>query len=865
MLKVPLTIDNLDNCIKTQEPFHLGVPLPKSHINQSSNTILVDTDNQRVITANFEPLANWPDGSIKWGMLSFCLDSAAKESTRLELQEANSSTPPQSSPIKVHDYSDHLEVNTGAACFNIDKHTFAPFTQVLVGKTNTLRQAAQLRLLSSGEQPLPAHITDIEIQDINLVSCNIAINGYFNSPDGDIKFIATLWFYANSATTKIDFTIWNAGAAKHPGGCWDLGDPSSFLFDELALILPLEKCKTTQLKTHKKATWQEINSENFTLLQSSSGGQNWQSPIHKDASNHVPISEHGYHFKVDGKLFDQGSRSSPLLDIRQNNTSMSIFVDNFWQNFPKGLKLSDGDLHLQLFPRVEKIDYELQPGERKTHTIHLDFSESREALNWARSKSTPIIPRQWYAQCDVFPSMTKNIINDSLRPIIHTSIDSKQSFFNKREIIDEYGWRNFGDLYADHENYYQKPGEQPFVSHYNNQYDAVYGFARQYIETGDTRWLELMDDLAKHVCDIDIYHTTHDKIEFNGGMFWHTDHYLDAHTCTHRTFSKYNSTSSTPGQTGGGPASEHCYSTGLMYHFFMTGYKPSKEAVLKLANWMIHIHDGGQGLLASINSTKNRELKKLINLAKGQEINPYHFPLSRGTGNYINVLLDAFLVSNDVMHIRRIETIIPNTLHPFDDINKRNLGDIEETWSYTILLQSLARFAQVKEELNSLDKHYYYACSAFCHYAEWMLAHEQTYFSRVDILEFPNHTWVAQEIRKLNIFSIAAQYSDKHMQQRFNERANEFREYITKTLENSPEKHYTRIQVILLQNYGPHLRCNNDKTETKPFMQKHNYEFGQPQKPSMLNLIKLIAKRLVKGLSQFSWQQEKHWLRKRLG
>jgi len=103
------------------------------------------------------------------------------------------------------------------------------------------------------------------------------------------------------------------------------------------------------------------------------------------------------------------------------------------------------------------------------------------------------------------------------------------------------------------------------------------------------------------------------------------------------------------------------------------------------------------------------------------------------------------------------------------------------------------------------------------------------------------------------------------MQQRFNERANEFREYITKTLENSPEKHYTRIQVILLQNYGPHLRCNNDKTETKPFMQKHNYEFGQPQKPSILNLIKLIAKRLVKGLSQFSWQQEKHWLRKRLG
>merc|ERR1712000_180129 len=129
---------------------------------------------------------------------------------------------------------------------------------------------------------------------------------------------------------------------------------------------------------------------------------------------------------------------------------------------------------------------------------------------------------------------------------------------------------------------------------------AIYGFARQFARTGDTRWFELMDDLARHVTDIDIYHTEEDRAEYHGGLFWHTDHYLDAHTATHRTFTRYNDTSSTPGQTGGGPASEHCYTTGLLYHYYLTGTEASRDAVLELAHWMIATHEGQGGLLEQL-------------------------------------------------------------------------------------------------------------------------------------------------------------------------------------------------------------------------------------------------------------------------
>src|SRR5690554_8097843 len=115
-----------------------------------------------------------------------------------------------------------------------------------------------------------------------------------------------------------------------------------------------------------------------------------------------------------------------------------------------------------------------------------------------------------------------------------------------------------------------------------------------------------MDDLARHVVDNDIYHTNEDRAGYNNGLFWHTDHYLDAHTSTHRTFSRHNDTSSTPGQTGGGPGAEHCYSTGHLYHYWITGNHDSKATVIGLARWMQNTHEGEKGLLAELRSEERR-------------------------------------------------------------------------------------------------------------------------------------------------------------------------------------------------------------------------------------------------------------------
>jgi len=142
--------------------------------------------------------------------------------------------------------------------------------------------------------------------------------------------------------------------------------------------------------------------------------------------------------------------------------------------------------------------------------------------------------------------------------------------------------------------------------------------------------------LARHVIDIDIYHTDRDKAAFNGGMFWHTDHYRDAATATHRAYSRSNC-QPRDRSYGGGPCNEHNYTTGLLHYYFLTGDPNARAAVLGLADWVVNMDDGRRNLLGLIDGGPTGRASCTRDLG-------YHGP-GRGCGNSVNALLDGWLAS----------------------------------------------------------------------------------------------------------------------------------------------------------------------------------------------------------------------------
>ena len=277
--------------------------------------------------------------------------------------------------------------------------------------------------------------------------------------------------------------------------------------------------------------------------------------------------------------------------------------------------------------------------------------------------------------------------------MLRNAVEGDHSLFAKRETVDEYGWRNYGDMWADHEQAYCED-PRPVISHYNNQYDLLYGLLVQYLLTGDSRWWKLADPLARHVIDIDIYHCDRDKPAYNGGLFWHTDHYHAAGCCTHRTYSATMLGKAMPA-AGGGPSNEHNYATGLLLYYHLTANRRAYETVLGLADWVIAMDDGRRHVLGLLSSSPT-------GAASSTAMLDYHGP-GRGAGNSINTLLDGWLAGGDEKYLDKSRELILRTIHPEDDLEARDLANAELRWSYTVYLQTLFRFLKSHRAISNFN------------------------------------------------------------------------------------------------------------------------------------------------------------------
>ncbi len=757
-----------------------GLACIQGQLTLSMDFVLVDHLGT-IYPVHVEPLAFWPDQSIRWLQINTIVALAAQSQHTFSLHQSINDVIPSQLFCNI-DQENTVNVHCAEQVININHN----------GITNEQWSLNFILLLDDVER------TDFTIISIKeyiaqaALFCDVqcALRVYCGT-QCVINNIKIRVIYA-TGEVYIESVLHNPAAAQHPNGTWDLGDPNSVMIDHWGCLLKCNSSKTITTQLHADSAYSSASK--LKVEQLSSGGKHWDSDAHIDQSLTSPIT-HPYTL-VDGEP-SSFTRVEPTVHISEQRLSWYCQLTHFWQKFPSTLDIkqshTDWCITWGFHSAAIAPLNELQPGERWQRTLLLTHLPCAVI-----TAITVILEPHYLSTTGALELFHQQQLNSPLQPLLRQGLTGKSHYYNKRETADMFGFRHFGEIYADHEAEHHT-GDKAFISFYNNQYDPLLGLIKQGLLTQDPRYMTLAQDLAEHIVHIDIYHTQLDKPEYNGGLFWHTDHYLPALSSTHRTYSQHHQADAYEDHAGGGgPGGQHCYSTGLLYYYFLTGDPYAKEAVISLYRWIEQVYDGDHSMVGLILAIKNRHRVDLKNITTNT------YPLDRGTANYINATLDMYLLLHDQYYLHKAFDVILHTVNLSEDLTLRRLDDVEHNWFYTVFLQAVCRFMRLCQTfpITTQEHQLWLHCQQLViKFADWMVAYEYPYLTKPEVLEYPNQTWSGQDLRKVDILSFAA-YINPTKQKVYQQKATELEQYVLTKLSASEETGFSRIQALIMQNYG---------------------------------------------------------------
>ncbi len=798
---------NFDKPASVQVSF--GFPLPAGYSAEKLASYELSGEKGPVEHSKFRPLAHWPDGSIKWVLVDASL--SPKEATgTLRLRTNDGARQPESTKKDINLRTVTL-VRQGVRITRSAENTKASGIDLrfevtgVWGEFSLINDAAKLR--SSARELYTYFEVDTSF-----------------SPTGlrypvEVRLRGKAW---KNGQVDLSCTICNTNPSHHPGGNWDLGEKGAVLIENFSVVVtPTDaqpsnrphKANKIVVRSAVDATTQTA-SQSLHLFQASSGGKNWKSPTHVVADGSIPLPFCGYRLKLDDNQVE-GLRATPYVALQNGEQTIGIAARRFWENFPCAIRSDGSCIDIALFPKESGYPHELQGGEQKTFEWAIydgDIASEDAPLDGYLLNPIPVFSSDYTesttAVSDVVASLADSPAGVLYESLINQAIVGNDTFVDKREAIDEYGWRNFGDVYSDHEAVFHK-GPSPLIAHLNNQYDCAWGFAIQFLRSGDTRWFEQMIDMANHAWDIDTYHTTQDRHPYNLGLHWHTFHYANAGTGTHRGYPKtllveelsaegadLDSMGSTGKSLkkvygkGGGPSASHMYSTGWMLAYYLTGEPRYKEAAINLANYALELEDGAQ--------TRFRLLSSRPTGYATSSSYEYYGP-GRASGNAIHVLLTGYELTGEPKYLEMVNYLMRRCVHPDQDLDSLDLLNAELRWFYTMHLQAQCRLIDLLETMPGQEENHKYAVACLLHYARWMLKNERPTLDRPEHLQYPTETWAAQDIRKWHILAYAARWCPTREEgSAMMQKADWFYDYVMRTLDGFPTKSLCRPVVLLM-------------------------------------------------------------------
>ena len=501
-LNVPLTVRETAGAARTGEIVTTGVPIPKGQLSSDQAASISGTDGQ------FQTLATWGDGSVKWLLVSFPATVSANGSATYSLVNGGGNAP--AGPMNVSQTSAGVTVNTGPLRFTMKSSGFNLFDEVWLDSNHDGSFSAAERIVSPRstngsviEAPGGDRFTSVQgpsielvVEEIGPLRAVIAFEGVHAGSSGNhLNFSGRVYAYRNRSDVRVQFSRTNMiptdtySSGSQPLCRWFEGQGpvggthNSLHLEDISLVTRVDLLGSPRFSIQGSPTSApqggNLSGDAF-LYQDSSGGPYWH------VSGGTTFS--GYRIQHGGSTLSSGSQAEGYADLNDGSRGLAVAVQHFWENFPGKLLVSpDGTVTIGMMPRDFSDPYEIRPGERKTNRLLYYFHDGDAASagveNLAKGFQSPLramASAQYYADSRAFDDLVPYNPSE-FGDYEQNNEPGPDGFLDAREDSDFYGWQDFGDLWSDFEGGGLPPNTNNAAN--NMEYDSGFAFLQQSLRT----------------------------------------------------------------------------------------------------------------------------------------------------------------------------------------------------------------------------------------------------------------------------------------------------------------------------------------------------------------------------------------------
>ncbi len=579
--RVKLLVRERAGAAREQEVATQGIPFPYGAL-KSPDHLRVKDARGREVACQTRLLADWPDKSVKFALVSFPVSVAANGTAEFTLEYGTQVTRAAQTAgpeLKVTETDSLLTIGTGAATFTLSKLRGTIVEEAKLGSKLVKPAEAVWGITirtKDGEEFSSAAgpVTECRMIEAGPLRALIWRRGKHSSPAGErFEFTLVQEFRAGSSQIRTEYVFCHKEESQweHLTRVW------------ASLPAPWMKWDAPQAVA---ALWRGAGEEEVWT----SAGRQATATVEQTACDRCLLTAIGAE-QIRGQRAPGWARLNC-------GVGAALAVKWFWQTFPKALRIGPEGFTLDFLP-PPPAEVKLPEAAEGMKIGGYGYPQANSEPGVFALRQGEAIGHEFVIRLDEVATEAQARDRAPLRAMVHplratpdpeyvcstlalgeiAAADRRvfgryeegtkrvhDGYLAKREKRREYGMENFGDDTFEW-------GYGPSYTFWSNQeYDHHHAFLQQYVRSGDLDYFELGDQAARHYRDVDCIHWAPTRPDQLGGPRHHnTRHFVNEGWVSDHT--------NYAADVG------HSWIQGLIDHWFLTGDPLSEEMARLMGDW----------------------------------------------------------------------------------------------------------------------------------------------------------------------------------------------------------------------------------------------------------------------------------------